>query len=163
MIVILYLSVALIAIAFLVLVIFVSKTLNSVKDAVNQMTKTMDGLEGQLQGITSETTMLLHKTNALAEDIQHKAEKLNTVVYAVEEVGTTIKSLNASVRKVTNNVSNQLEQNQDKISQAIQWGNVLKEIKDKWVQKKEKRKTEQLVKNAIEDESHLREVKRSRG
>ena len=99
MIVILYLSVALIAIAFLVLVIFVSKTLNSVKDAVNQMTKTMDGLEGQLQGITSETTMLLHKTNALAEDIQHKAEKLNTVVYAVEEVGTTIKSLNASVRR----------------------------------------------------------------
>ncbi|QQZ10581.1 DUF948 domain-containing protein [Heyndrickxia vini] len=162
MIIILYLSVALIAVAFLILVISVSKTLNSVKETLNQVSKTMEGIEGQMQGITGETTMLLHKTNALAEDIQQKSEKLNTVVYAVQDVGTTIKSLNESVRRVTNNVTHQVEKNQDKMTQVIQWSNVFKEIKDKWAENKEKKLIKQSIKNNSENESQLREVRRAR-
>ncbi len=78
MIIILYLSVALIAVAFLILVIYLSKTLKSVQMTLTNVASTLDGLEGQMKGITAETTELLHKTNRLAEDIQEKSEKLNT-------------------------------------------------------------------------------------
>ena len=66
MILILYLSVALIAIAFLILVIYLSKTLKSLQMTLDNVAKTLSGLEKQLDGVTSETTMLLHKTNALS-------------------------------------------------------------------------------------------------
>ena len=92
MIIILYLSVALIAVAFLILVIYLSKTLKSVQMTLTNVASTLDGLEGQMKGITAETTELLHKTNRLAEDIQEKSEKLNTVVHAVQEVGTLIET-----------------------------------------------------------------------
>ncbi|MGV3464115.1 MAG: DUF948 domain-containing protein, partial [Heyndrickxia sp.] len=140
MIIILYLSIALIAVAFLILVISLTKTLKSMKLTLDRVSKTMEDLEGQLQGITSETTLLLHKTNELAEDIQDKSEKLNTVVYAVQDIGTTIKEFNGSIRKVSSSLSTQVVHNQDKIAQVLQWGSVLKELKDKWMEKKERNK-----------------------
>ena len=40
----------------------------SVKKNLDYVAKTLDGVEGQVQGITRETTDLLHKVNRLTED-----------------------------------------------------------------------------------------------
>ncbi|MBD1380152.1 DUF948 domain-containing protein [Metabacillus arenae] len=141
MIVVLYLSVALIAIAFTVLVVYLSKTLHSLNVTLTNVAGTLEGLEKQMQGITIETTDLLHKTNQLAEDIQHKSDRLNTVVAAVQDVGTSLQRFNQSVQKVSTTVSTNLEQNQDKISQVVQWGNTAMEIWEKWKMKKQKPET----------------------
>ena len=104
MIIILYLSVALIAVAFLILVIYLSKTLKSVQMTLTNVASTLD-YEGQMKGITAETTELLHKTNRLAEDIQEKSEKLNTVVHAVQEVGTSVQQFNTSIKQAAGSVT----------------------------------------------------------
>ncbi|WHY89097.1 DUF948 domain-containing protein [Neobacillus novalis] len=135
--IILYLSVALIAIAFLVLVIYLSKTLKSLQGTLTSVSKTLTGLEKQLNGVTSETTMLLQKTNALAEDIQHKSESLNSVVDAVKDVGTTVTKFNDTLKNITNSVDKQVVENKEKISQIVQWSNVLLELKDNWQARKE--------------------------
>ncbi len=145
MIIILYLSVALIAIAFLILVIFLSRTLRSLQITLDNVAKTLSGLEKQMEGITVETTELLHKTNALATDIQEKTKKLNTVVDAVQDVGTSIQRFNGSIQKVSDNVSVQVERNQEKVTQVIQWGNVLIDLWDKWKDKKEVKREEQTI------------------
>jgi uncharacterized protein YoxC len=154
--VILYLSAALAAIAFLVLVLFIGKTLKSVQVTLDSVSKTLVGLEQQLEGVTRETTDLLHKTNALAEDIQAKSESLNTVVDAVKDVGTSIKKINGTIQTVTSSVDRQVEQNKDKVSQVIQWSNVLLELKDKWAAKKKQTKvvTETKVERVRERESN---------
>ncbi|WP_040207605.1 DUF948 domain-containing protein [Neobacillus jeddahensis] len=135
--IILYLSVALIAIAFLVLVIYLSKTLKSLQVTLTSVSKTLDGLEKQLDGVTSETTLLLQKTNALAVDIQQKSEGLNSVVDAVKDVGTTVVKFNGTLQKITNSVDLQVEESKEKISQIVQWGNILLELKDKWQARKQ--------------------------
>ncbi|QOR65866.1 DUF948 domain-containing protein [Cytobacillus suaedae] len=145
MIIILYLSVALIAIAFLVLVIFLSRTLRSLQITLDNVAKTLSGLEKQMEGITVETTELLHKTNALATDIQEKTKKLNTVVDAVQDVGASIQRFNGSIQKVSENVSVQVERNQEKVTQVIQWGNVLIDLWDKWKDKKEVKREEHTI------------------
>jgi uncharacterized protein YoxC len=160
LIIILYLSVALIAVAFLILVSSITKTLRSMKITLDRVSNTMEGLEGQMAGITSETTSLLHKTNELAEDIQQKSEKLNSVVYAVEDVGTTIKQFNESIRKVTTNLSSQVVKNQDKITQVLQWGSVIKDLRNKWMAKKERKQETSSFED--QDDIELREVKRVR-
>ncbi|MCC3357988.1 DUF948 domain-containing protein [Bacillus sp. REN16] len=138
MILIVYISVAVIAVAFLILVIYLSRTLRSLQITLDNVAGTLSGLEKQMEGVTSETTALLHKTNKLAEDIQQKSESLNTVVYAVKDVGTSLQRFNQSVGNVTEEVAVQLEKNKTKISQVVQVGNAVIEMWDKWKDKKQK-------------------------
>ncbi|GAA0332853.1 DUF948 domain-containing protein [Bacillus carboniphilus] len=140
--IILYLSIALIAVAFFILVIYVVKTLKSLQKTLDSVAHTLDGLEGQMRGVTSETTELLKKTNALAEDIQHKSENLNSVVVAVKDVGTSIQRFNRSIDGISDKVIHQVETNQDKISQVVQWSNVFLELKQRWDQRKGKQSNE---------------------
>jgi uncharacterized protein YoxC len=149
--IILYLSVAIIAIAFLVLVIYLAKTLNSLKETLTSVSKTLTGLEQQLDGVTKETTELLQKTNALADDIQEKSKSLNSVVTAVKDVGSTVNKFNGTLRTLTDSFDIQVEENKEKISQIVQWSNVFFELKDKWNAKKETKK-----------ESNTKEIKRVR-
>lgn len=134
--VILYLSIALIAIAFFVLVIYLSKTLKSAQSTLEHVSKTLKGFEKQLEGVTSETTTLLHKTNELADDLKMKSESLNTIVDAVRDVGTTVGKFNKTLRNITESVDTQLEESKEKVAQAIQWSNVLLELRDKWKSRK---------------------------
>ncbi|WP_338750731.1 DUF948 domain-containing protein [Bacillus sp. FJAT-52991] len=151
--IILYLSAAVAAIAFFILVLNVSKTLKSVDKTLDSLSRTVDRLEGQMQGITSETAELLHKTNVLAEDIQQKAGQLNTVFYAVKDVGSSVQKLNQSVKNVTTNVASDLEKNQHKISQAVQWGSVVKQMVDKFKERKDKESMQMKNETVLADAS----------
>lgn len=134
--IILYGSAAVVAVAFLILVIYLARTLTSLQKTLNSVAHTLDDLEGQLKGITTETTELLHKTNELADDLKQKSENLNTAVIAVKEVGTSIQSFNTSIQKVSNKVVTEIENNQEKISKIVQWGNIALEMRDKWKARK---------------------------
>lgn len=143
--IILYLSVALIAIAFFVLVIFLSTTLKSFQVTLTSVSKTLSGLEKQLDGVTAETTILLQKTNALADDIKQKSDSLNSVVEAVKDVGTTVTKFNGTLQSITQSVDKQVEENKEKISQVVQWSNILLELKDKWQARKQAKNEISLV------------------
>ncbi|NWQ43047.1 DUF948 domain-containing protein [Bacillus sp. EB106-08-02-XG196] len=149
--IILYLSVALIAVAFLVLVIYVAKTLKSLQETLSSVSKTLMGVEKQLEGVTQETTELLQKTNALADDIQEKSKSLNSVVTAVKDVGTTVNKFNGTLKDLTDSFEIQVEENKEKVSQIVQWTNVFLELKDKWNAKKKEK-----------EESSAEEIKRVR-
>lgn len=100
------------------------------------MASTVAGIEGQMEGITRETTTLLTKTNSLADDISEKSEKLNSVVQAVKGIGDSVNGLNNSVQRITTAVSKEVGRNEEKIAQVVQWSNVAMGIADKWKQRK---------------------------
>jgi len=130
--IVLYIAAGIAAVAFLILCIALAVVLFSVKKNLDHVAKTLDGVEGQIQGITRESTDLLHKTNRLAEDVQGKSAKLNSVVDAVQGIGNSMTNLNSSVDRVTNSITHNISQNEDKISQVVQWSNVAMEVADKW-------------------------------
>lgn len=135
--IILYLSIALIAIAFLVLVIYLAKTLKSLQETLSGVSGTLRGLEKQLDAVMGETHLLLQKTNALAEDIHQKSKDLNSVVVAVKDVGTTIAGFNGTIKNITTSVDQTVEESKEKVAQIIQWSNILLELKDKWQARKQ--------------------------
>ena len=137
--IVLYIAAGIAAIAFLVLCVAIAVVLFSVKKNLHHVASTLDGLDGQIQGITRESTDLLHKSNRLVEDIQGKSEKLNAVVDAVQGVGYSVTNLNDSVDRVTNSITHNISQNEDKISQVVQWSNVAMEIADKWQVRQQQR------------------------
>jgi uncharacterized protein YoxC len=140
-------SVAIIAAAFFVLVLYLVKTLKAVEGTLEHVSKTLSGIENQLDGVTKETTLLLQKTNTLADDLQAKSESINSVVVAVKDVGSTINHFNSSLKNVTTIFDKQVEQNKEKITQVIQWGNVFLELKDKWNSRKQVKKEEAVIQN----------------
>ena len=117
------------------------------------MAKTLDGVEGQVQGITRETTDLLHKANRLTEDIQGKVDRLNSVVDAVG-IGDSVQTLNGSVDRVTNSITHNISQNEDKISQVVQWSNVAMEIADKWQNRYYRRGSANYKANTVADDAN---------
>lgn len=150
--IILYIAAGIAAIAFLVLCIALAVVLFSVKKNLDHVAKTLDGVEGQIQGITRESTDLLHKTNRLAEDVQGKSAKLNSVVDAVQGIGYSMNNLNSSVDRVTNSITHNISQNEDKISQVVQWSNVAMEVADKW-QMRQKRNSAYATKYSTTSET----------
>ena len=132
-----WIALAIAAVGFLVLCIALSVVLFSVKKNLDYVADTLNGLDGQIQGITRESTDLLHKGNRLVEDVQGKVEKLNSVV----GVGYSVQNLNTSVDRVTNSITTNISQNEDQISQVVQWSNVAMEIADKWNQRQRQNKT----------------------
>lgn len=159
--IILYASVALVAIAFSILVIYVIQTLKSLQTTMDSVSKTLDGLEGQLDGVTKETTLLLQKTNYLADDIQKKSENLNTVVDAVKDVGQTVQTFNRSLQGVSQSVTKEIEKNEEKIAQIAQLGTILFEFRDKWKKRKKQRveKQSELVASDSANEQEQHKVK----
>jgi uncharacterized protein YoxC len=134
---ILYFSIALIAVAFTILIINLVKTLRSLQQTLVNVAKTMESLEKQLDGVTSETTNLLHKTNKLADDVQRKSEALHSVFEGVEGIGNTLKQTNASFETISNKVTKGALRQSEQITQVLQWGNAAIDLWEKWKIKKE--------------------------
>ncbi|MFU1768152.1 DUF948 domain-containing protein [Mammaliicoccus sciuri] len=127
------------AVAFLIICVVLALFLMQLLKTVKGINETLDGIQGQIQGITRESTDLLHKANRLTEDIQDKSLRLNSVVDAVKGVGDSVQTLNNSVDRVTNSITHNISQNEDKISQVIQWSNVAMEVADKWQLRRDRR------------------------
>ncbi len=143
------------ALAFLILCIGIVVVLLAVKKNLDHVAKTLDGVEGQIQGITRESTDLLHKTNRLAEDVQDKSARLNTVVDAVKGIGGSVQNLNSSVDRVTNSVTHNIANNQENIAQVVKWSNVVMEIADKWQMRKERRNSVNFANQPVYSEKQV--------
>jgi uncharacterized protein YoxC len=135
--IILYLSIALIAISFFILVVYISRTLKEFQQTIQSLAKTIHNLEKQVQDITSETAQLLRTTNAVADDIQKKMESLNSIVQAVESVSSTVESFNQSLHHISGTITKKIENHQEKVVQVMQWGNAFLEIWEKWRERKQ--------------------------
>lgn len=133
--IIVYISVAVLAVAFAVLVYYVSRTLKSAEKTLNHVASTMEGLEKQLNGITSETAELLHKTNHLADEIGQKTKSFNPFFDSVKDVGESIQSVNRSLRTVSDKVSRETERQAGQVSQVIQWSQAAIDIWGRWKEK----------------------------
>jgi len=123
--IILYIAALITAIAFAVLVGYLAITLKSIKKTLDQTTHTIESLEKQIEGITTESTSLLHKTNQLAEDMHHKSTKLNSVFDGIKEIGETVSDFNNSLQKISTHISNIATEDKEKVAQAVKWGSAL--------------------------------------
>lgn len=146
----LYISVGIIAIAFVFLVIYLIKTLKTLSTTLHNISNTVTSLDNKITGVAAEAEQLLHKTNVLADDIKQKSEKLNSVVESVAEVGTTIQNFNSSLSGISKTIVREVEKNQERISQIVQIGNIAVELKEKWDEIKLRKKQEKEAKLRIE-------------
>lgn len=132
MVIILYLAVAVIAVAFAVLVYFLAQTLQSAQKTMDDLASTLEGIQVQMKGLNEETTELLHRTNLLASDVQKKSQSLNSIFNAVEGFGDSLGDINTSVRKVASRIEQDGQENAGKVATALQWGRAAVDLFQRW-------------------------------
>lgn len=118
-------AVIIVAVAFAVLVLYLAQTLKATQRTMNNVADTLEGLEKQIEGITSETTLLLQKTNDLVEDVNHKTAKLDSMFEGVEVIGDSFHGLTKTLSRLTATITNTSDQDIKKASEAVKWGSAI--------------------------------------
>ena len=115
-------AVLIVAVAIAVLIYYVIGAIVEAKKMIATIDTTMDSLDEQLKGITTETTILLQHTNRLADDINDKSTKLNGIFDGIKGIGETIQEFNESLNTISMNITQSASKDQEKASQAVKWG-----------------------------------------
>ena len=123
------------ALALVVLVIFIAwflvKVAGAIRDAitsVEQLTKDVDTLSGELNGI-------LKNSNSLLEDINKKAVQVDPAVQAIADLGQSVSDVNQASRSLVENLASRREKRRNSFmksaAQAAAMGGVSRVFKRK--------------------------------
>mgnify|MGYP000023542709 CR=1 FL=1 len=126
------LSVAVIAAAFVALTIYLIIALRSVNDSVQQVSKTLEKVQLQVDEVTRETVVMMRTTNQITEDFQKKIKKVDALFESVGEVGEAVNQVTSSMKQVsatvtksiTHGVETGIHKQQNRIDEVIHWTNV---------------------------------------
>ena len=132
-------SAILAAVAFIVLVFFLVRTLLVTQKALEQVTEQVVHLKHRVDQLSEESVQLIHQTNLLTEDLHKKVKSFDSMFKAVEDVGESLRQVAGSVRQISASLaetfSRPIEQaeadqpgesvplqvNQDKMGDILKW------------------------------------------
>lgn len=95
------LSVALVAIAFAVLVFFLIKTLKSAKDSLDKVSQTLQEVQKTMDELTYEVKTTVRHANEITADVQGKIQKIDPVIDSVKNLGDVMNELTLTVKEVS--------------------------------------------------------------
>lgn len=93
------LSAAIAAIAFVFLVFYLIQTLKSLKLSLDQITLSMGQMKDEVSQISSEVQDVILNTNEMAMDVRGKLAKLNHLFSSVNDIGQVIHEFTTSVKQ----------------------------------------------------------------
>jgi uncharacterized protein YoxC len=126
------LSVAVIAAAFVALTIYLIIALRSVNDSVQQVSLTLEKVQLQVDEVTRETVVFMRTTNQITEDLHKKLKQVDSLFESVGEVGEAVNQVTSSMKQVsatvfksiTHGVQSGVHKQQKRIDEVIHWTNV---------------------------------------
>ncbi|MNB84889.1 hypothetical protein D3C75_317710 [compost metagenome] len=95
------LSVALVAVAFAVLVFFLIKTLNSAKESLDKVSQTLQEVQKTVDALTYEIKTTVRHANDITADVQGKIQKIDPIVDSVKNLGDVMNELTLTVKQVS--------------------------------------------------------------
>ncbi|MNS38294.1 hypothetical protein D3C72_705390 [compost metagenome] len=95
------LSVAVIALAFVALVIFLIKTLKAAENSLDKTSQTLQEVQKTIDELTYEVKEVLRHANGITEDVQHKMKQIDPVIETVKNVGEILNEVTLSAKQVS--------------------------------------------------------------
>lgn len=130
---ILEISVAVMAVAIVVLVIFAVRFLIKITQTIETVQTTLNEVKGQVTATIDETHLTVKETRGLVEEVRKKTEKTESLFHALDEWGKTMEQI--SVR-----VDQQIKAHQSRYGNLISVIGTGIELAKRW---KQDRKTDQ--------------------
>ncbi|MGO4531673.1 DUF948 domain-containing protein [Paenibacillus sp. 2TAF8] len=95
------LSVALIAVAFAVLVFFLIRTLKSAQSSLDNVSQTLQEVQKTIDELSYEVKQTVRHANDITVDVQHKMKKIDPVMESVENLGEVLSEVTAAAKQVS--------------------------------------------------------------
>ncbi|CAM4323462.1 DUF948 domain-containing protein [Paenibacillus alkaliterrae] len=96
---ILQISVAVIAVAFVVLMYFLVQTLKTLTGALEETKKTIGQLREEVSQISVDVKEAVHHTNAMTMDVRSKLRSLDMIFTSVNDIGHAIHAFTGAARE----------------------------------------------------------------
>lgn len=94
-------SVALIAVAFAVLVVFLVKTLKAAENSLEKTTQTLQEVQKTIDELSYEVKSVVRQANQITGDLQHKMEQIDPVLESVRNVGDILNEVTLATKQVS--------------------------------------------------------------
>ena len=94
-------SVALIAVAFAVLVFFLIRTLKSAQGSLDNVSQTLQEVQKTIDELSYEVKQTVRHANDITVDVQHKMKKIDPVMESVENLGEVLNEVTAAAKQVS--------------------------------------------------------------
>ncbi|MFF2912735.1 DUF948 domain-containing protein [Paenibacillus sp. NPDC057934] len=95
------LSVALVAVAFAVLVFFLIKTLRSAKDSLDNVSQTLQEVQKTIDELTYEVKTTVRHANDITVDVQNQLQKIDPIMDSVKNLGEVMNELTLTAKQVS--------------------------------------------------------------
>ncbi len=94
-------SVALIAVAFAVLVVFLIKTLKAAEKSLDKTTQTLQEVQKTIDELSYEVKNVVRQANDITGDLQHKMGQIDPVLESVKNVGDVLNEVTLAAKQVS--------------------------------------------------------------
>ncbi|MFD3262047.1 DUF948 domain-containing protein [Paenibacillus lentus] len=107
-------SVALIAVAFVVLVVFLVKTLKAAENSLDKTTQTLQEIQKTVDELSYEVKQVVRQANSITEDVEHKMKQLDPVLESVKNVGDVLNEVTLAAKQVSTSLIGRMKKTSHK-------------------------------------------------
>lgn len=108
-------SVAVIALAFVVLVFFVVRTLQAAEKSLNKTSQTLQEVQQTVDELSYELKQVVRQVNDISGDVKHKMNQIEPVMESVQNVGEVLSEVTLAAKQVSSAVVNRFQKSSQKI------------------------------------------------
>lgn len=94
-------SIALIAVAFVVLVVFLIRTLRAAEQSLHTSAQTLQELQMTINELSGEVKQVVRQANELTSDLQRKMDQVDPVLESVKNVGEVLNEVTLAAKQVS--------------------------------------------------------------
>jgi uncharacterized protein YoxC len=102
-------SVAVITVAFVILVVYLIQTLKSVTALVDKTNEAVNQMQQQINQISTDASELLKHTNEITVDVRDKLHALDNTFYSIKNIGDAVSEITYSVKQVSATVTDTIQ------------------------------------------------------
>ncbi|WP_202078525.1 DUF948 domain-containing protein [Caldalkalibacillus salinus] len=153
-------SVAVIAGAFILLVIYVIATLRSVRRSLHHLDKSIIHMQQQVDQVSKETTELMKNSNRLAVDLQRKSKTMDTLFHSLGDASQVIQQMTTSLKQVSSSLTNNVQKtvdgtnkHQDRINDVVKYSSLALKFWQAWQARRESEQHRKDITSQTERES----------
>ncbi|MFI2858013.1 DUF948 domain-containing protein [Paenibacillus sp. JSM ZJ436] len=106
-------SIAVIAVAFAVLVFFLIKTLKAATVSLDKVTQTLQEVQKTIDELSYEVKQTIRNTNDITVDVQHKMKQIDPVMNTVKNLGEALSEVTYAVKEVSAGVVSKFRQSRE--------------------------------------------------
>ncbi|MDR0270948.1 DUF948 domain-containing protein [Paenibacillus sp.] len=109
-------SVAVIAVAFTVLVVFLVKTLLAAKDSLEQAAQTLQEIQLTVDELGNEVKQVVRQASDVTADVQHKMKQIDPIMDSVNNLGEALSEITLAAKQTSAAVIHKFKQTNSKVA-----------------------------------------------